>query len=77
MKTITINVEEEIENTFRKRAYQIYGKKKGTLGKAVNEAMKEWAIKRKYLEQCMNLLKNGIDMGKIMYTKREELYGRN
>jgi len=77
MATITINISEKVEQEFRKKAYQTYGRKKGVLGKAITEAILEWSKKKEYLEECMNLLDKGIDMGKIKYTKREELHDRN
>lgn len=77
MGTITINVKDDIEKTFRKRVYQLYGKKKGTLGRALTEAMKEWSMKKKYFNRCMELLERGADMGKIKYKDRDELHDRD
>ena len=77
MGTITINVSDNVEQSFRKKAYQLYGKKKGTLGKAVTEAIEEWDKKREYSNRCMELLETGINMGKLKYTNRKELHGRN
>ena len=77
MGTITINVSDNVEDYFRKKVYQIYGNKKGTLGKAITEAIEEWSRKREYIDRCMELLEAGIDMGKLKYKKRQELYGRN
>ncbi len=76
MGTITINVKDDVEQMFRGRVYQLYGKKKGTLGKALTEAIFEWSNKKLYLDRCMELLENGIDMGKLKYKEREELHGR-
>ena len=75
--TITINVSDNVEQSFRKKAYQLYGKKKGTLGKAVTEAIQEWSKKQEHFDRCMELLKSGIDMGKLKYKNRQELHGRN
>ncbi len=77
MATITINVKEEVAQTFRKRAIEIYGNKKGVLGKAISEAMTEWSRKKEYFEECMKLLDEGIDTGKLKYKKRDELYDRD
>ena len=76
MGTITINIKDNVEEIFRKRVYQLYGKKKGTLGRALNEAILDWSKKKLYFDRCMNLLETGIDMGKLKYKKREELHGR-
>jgi len=77
MATITVNIQERVEQMFRKRVYQLYGKRKGMLGKALAEAMQEWVEKKKNFEICISMLENGVDMGKIKYTNREELYDRN
>jgi len=77
MGTITVNVSDDVEHDFREKVIQLYGKKKGTLGNALEEAMKEWSKKNKYFETCMELLDKGIDMGKLKYSKREELYDRH
>lgn len=77
MATITINVNNEIEKTFRSKVYQIYGKRKGILGKALTEAMKDWAMRKEYFDSCIGLLSKGVDMGKLKYSKREELHDRN
>lgn len=77
-KTITVNVEKEVEEKFRKIASATYGKKKGYLGKALTEAMREWEKKNasKKKERFFELLEKGIDMGGINYKKREELHER-
>lgn len=77
MATITVNVENETADVFRKRAYELYGKKKGVLGRAVNEAMTEWSRKKEFFDKCMQLLEKGIDMGKLKYKTRAELHERN
>ncbi|MDE1845984.1 MAG: hypothetical protein KGH53_01745 [Candidatus Micrarchaeota archaeon] len=76
-KTITVNVEEQIESEFRKQASRKYGKKKGYLGKAFAEAMKEWSGKKKEgLEnQFLKLLETGIKMKKWKFD-RDELHER-
>lgn len=76
-RTITINVEEEVENEFRKEAGRKYGKKKGYLGKAVTEALMEWTNKRNadIENEVRQLLKEGIK-GKKWKFNREELYDR-
>lgn len=77
MATITINVNSEVENIFREKVYQIYGKRKGVLGQALSEAMLDWSQKKEHLDFCMKLLNEGIDMGKIQYKKRDELHDRH
>jgi len=76
-RTITVNVEEEVEIEFRKEAGRKFGTRKGYLGKAVTAAMKEWTRKRnldidnKFLE----ILKKGVKTKKWKFN-REELYER-
>lgn len=76
-KTITINVAEEVESEFRKEASRKYGKRKGYLGRAITEAMKEWTKKRNEdLEnQVRQLIKEGVKMKKWKFN-REELHER-
>ncbi len=77
MGTITINIKDDAEKIFRKMAYQLYGKKKGTLGKALTEAILDWSKKKVYLDRCLDLLDKGIDMGSLKYKSRDELHGRH
>jgi predicted transcriptional regulator len=77
-KTITINVEEDVEERFRKLASVIYGKKKGYLGKALTEAMKEWEKKKvetNHVTKAMLLLEKGVKMKKWKFD-RDELHER-
>lgn len=79
MGTITVNVDDEIEEEFRKIASEEFKGKKGFLGDAITEAMKEW-VKEKEQEEIskreIEILKKGFKLGKITYKKREELYAR-
>ena len=76
-KTITVNVKEEIAEEFRKQASLKYGKKKGYLGKAVTEALKEWSKNRNEDADAkfLKLLKEGIKT-KAWKFNRDELYER-
>ncbi|MDE1873609.1 MAG: hypothetical protein KGI04_00615 [Candidatus Micrarchaeota archaeon] len=76
-RTITVNVEENVESEFRRIAGRRYGRRKGYLGKAVTEAMKEWSDKRNddVVSQGLELLKKGI-AGKKWTFNRAELYER-
>ncbi|MFH1916388.1 MAG: hypothetical protein ABIJ21_03930 [Nanoarchaeota archaeon] len=77
MGTITISLDDETEAIFRKKTYQLYGRQKGVLAKALTEALTEWSQKKEYIDSCMALLEKGIDMGKITYEKRDELHERH
>ena len=79
MGTMTINVDNEVEQQCRAIAQKIYSKKKGYLGNAVTSAMKKWIdeMKQKQIsERELKLLENGFDMGKFKFRSREELYER-
>lgn len=77
-ETMTVNVEREVATEFRKQASIEYGKKKGYLGKALTEAMKEWARKKEAEDldkKVLKLLHEGIK-GRKWKFNREELYER-
>lgn len=77
MAIITISIQDDIEEKFRMQVYQLYGKKKGSIGKAVTEAIQEWSKKKAYLDTCMELLQKGVDAGRMKYKTRDELYVRS
>lgn len=77
-RTITVNVEEEVDEEFRKQASLRYGRRKGYLGKALTEAMKEWAKRKEAADlesQMLKLLHEGIRMKKWKFD-RDELHER-
>jgi len=76
-KTITVNVEEDVEERFRKIASATYGRRKGYLGKALTQAMKEWEKKQKQIDvnvRALEILRKGFKMGKITWKSRDELH---
>lgn len=77
MGTITINISDEVENKFRKKVHQLYGNRKGVISNALTEAILEWSIKKEYFNRAMQLLHDGVNLGKIKYKNRDELYDRN
>ena len=77
METITINIDEKIAAKFRKIVREHIGNSKGTLSKAVSEALKKWIeeIEQEKLKQrSIERLTKGYKLGKILYKKREDLY---
>ncbi len=79
MATITVNVTDDIEHKFREEVKEHIGSGKGTLGKAVTEAMALWIEKKTQQDIASELrqsLDRGYQMGKIRYNKRTELYAR-
>ncbi len=76
MKTriITVSVQEDVEERFRKLASVTYGKHKGYLGKAITEAMKEWEIKKRSTDvnvKALEMLETGIKMKKWKFDRNE------
>ena len=76
-KTITVNLDEAIEKEFKEKARLKYGKKKGSLAKAMNEALEEWlkSDSKNTLEENLKLLESGIEMKKWKFN-REDLHER-
>lgn len=77
MGTITVNIQDEVEQGFRNAAGVVYGKKKGCLGKAMNQALLYWVKKEKKRadSKALELLDKGFEMGKLKFN-REELHER-
>lgn len=80
MGTITISVDDNIEEEFRKLVDEYRGRKKGELGKAVTEAMKKWTEEKKQreiAERQMKLSEKGLyRLPKNWKFNRDELYDR-
>lgn len=77
MAVITVSVRDDVEKKFRRAAAAIYGKGKGSLGKAITEALEEWSDKKTDVERALKLLEQGFEMGRITYKKRAELHERS
>ena len=78
-RTITVNVDADIEEKFRRTAKAVHGKKKGYLGKALTDAMKAWTTEREQSDNVaatLHLLEKGLDLGVIRYKEREDLHER-
>ena len=79
MGTITISLDDKTEKEFRKTVEENLGKKKGILGKAVNEALRLWLRKKQEKEitnRQLALLEKGFYLGKYKFN-REEIYERD
>ena len=77
MGTITISVRDETEQRFRKAVRKTIGTGKGTLGKAVTEAMEKWVEELEQAEvrkRALATLEKGFQLGFKGYRKRSELY---
>lgn len=78
MGTITVNISDETEELFRAKVRETNGKDKGTLGKAIDEALKKWALEHREDEVAkrqISLSQKGFRFGRYTF-KRDELYGR-
>lgn len=79
MGIITISVEDEVEARFRKWAAERFRNKKGFLGNAVTEAMKDKLKEneqKKIAEEAIALMNKGLKLGFKGYKSRDELYER-
>lgn len=78
-KTITVSVDAEVEGKFRRAAKAVHGKKKGYLGKALTDAMRNWTKEREQTDNVaasLRLLEEGVDMGITKYRSRDDLHER-
>jgi hypothetical protein len=78
MGTITINVEDNIEQQFRDTVKEQVGMGKGKLGGAVEEALNLWISKKSeedIAKRQLALMTKGFNMGKYKFD-RDELHER-
>jgi hypothetical protein len=79
MATITLNVNDEINNEFRNIVKSKFGNAKGNIGKAFEAALKKWINEEKQKEiseRQINLMKKGIlSLGNWKFD-RGEIYGK-
>jgi len=79
MGIITVTVEDDVEERFRKTVNETKGRAKGVLGSATSEAMQEWVEKQrqqKISKEMLELLEKGFEMGKFKKVSRDELHAR-
>jgi hypothetical protein len=79
MGTITISIDDETEERFRKAAKKKLGERKGYLGKATTEALECWIRMQSQAEiahDALTLLESGYHVGKQLYADRKDLYDR-
>jgi predicted transcriptional regulator len=78
-KIITVSVDAEVEQKFRRTAKAVHGKKKGYLGKALTDAMERWTKEREQMDTVaatLALLDKGMNLGSVKYKHRDELHER-
>ena len=64
MGTMTITVQDDVEEQFRQTAIQLYGQRKGALGEAVTDAMNDWVNKENATKTLVKLMEKGFHIGK-------------
>jgi len=80
MGTITVNVKDESEKIFRKTVKENYGVVKGTLGKALTEAIEMWTKQHSQKEigkRQIELMEKGINFGGFTDSSRDDLHERS
>ena len=77
MGTITVNLPENVEKTFRTRVASVKGMRKGALGEAIAEAMTDWTRKHTHHDEAMRLLEEGWDGGTFAMPSREDIHDRH
>jgi ABC-type uncharacterized transport system ATPase subunit len=78
-ETITINVDRNLSKKFRKLAAIRYGKRKGYLGKAIDNAIRNWMTKQESEDvdiSAIEELRKGYYLGGIKYKSKGELHER-
>ena len=79
MATITINLNDEINEKFREAIRQKVGEGKGKNEKAPEEAIISWIKEKKQddiANEMLEIMETGLKMGKIKIKAREELHER-
>ena len=78
MGTITVNVDDETEMFFRKTVKETIGEGKGTLGKAITEALDKWTREKrqdKIKKRVLQRLNKGLyKLPKNYKFNRNEIY---
>ena len=76
---MTISIHDDVEKEFRRVVYDLYGRHKGALGRAITEAVRQWAFEKTQEEvknDALSLMDKSQPLGKRLYKERSELYGR-
>jgi hypothetical protein len=78
MGTITLTVRDDVEERFRKMVGERSSRKKGSLGRAVTEAMELWIHDKEQEEvskRALELMEQSFDMGERRFAARGNLHG--
>ena len=79
MGNLTLSFEKEDEERLRRLAKDKYGGRKGSLSKVVSDGLsklEEESKKERSRRELIDLMRKGIEMGKIKIKRRGELYDR-
>lgn len=79
MATITINVDDEMEKKFRDTVRTVIGDRKGSLGRAITEAMELWIrdkTQEKVARTALELMNREYHLGKRLFKGRKDLHER-
>lgn len=79
MAIITISIKDDVDREFRETVKMKLGEGKGVLGKAVEQAIKEWVQKQEQKEiakQAMEMMNKGLYSLKGWKFNRDEIYDR-
>ncbi|MBI2541700.1 hypothetical protein HYV80_03250 [Candidatus Woesearchaeota archaeon] len=80
MATITVSIKDEVNNEFREAVRKKLGHGKGTIGKAVEEALQKWMYddeQRKIAQEAKEMMNKGLYSLKGWKFNRDEIYDRN
>lgn len=75
MGVITVSIDDEVEKDLRNSIED----KKGALGEAISEAVKDWIGENKSekaKEDLKKMIDEGYELGEIQYEHRSELHDR-
>ena len=80
MGTVTLNLSDDVEQVFRKKANERFGKGKGRLKQAIEEAITIWsrsADSDEATKRFLQMMEKGIHLGYKPYKVRDELHDRS
>jgi hypothetical protein len=77
MGTITLSIDDETEQIFRRTAKKVIGERKGYLGEAATDAMKLWIHEKTQeaiAKDALELIRKTYRFGEKKYSSRKDLY---
>lgn len=80
MGTVTLNLSDDVEEFFRKKAKERFGKGKGCLKQAIEEAITIWnrtTDSDEATQRVLQMMEKGLPIGYKPYKVRDELHDRS